>query len=284
MQQNNIIIKNEYLTVIINKIGAEIVSIKVNDDTEIIHQSDMFWNGSAPVLFPICGKLYDGNLRIGGVKYPLKPHGFARDSEFNLMEFTEDLAVFSLISNEETKKIYPYDFELIITYKLLGKSIDVSYEIINDSKETMYFSIGSHEGYNCMSGLKNYVIEFETEERAVPYSDSDCSFDFSDGAIKTIKLSDELFTGSRSIIFKNPTSNALTLKSIDGKEKIRVEYEGFSYLVIWTKPNTQFVCIEPWCGMGEFDGFPKDISEKEGIEAIEENGQFEIHHIITIGE
>ena len=84
--------------------------------------------------------------------------------------------------NEETKKIYPYDFELIITYKLLGKSIDVSYEIINDSKETMYFSIGSHEGYNCMSGLKNYVIEFETEERAVPYSDLDCSFNFSDGA------------------------------------------------------------------------------------------------------
>ncbi len=283
MSREFVIIKNEYLTVKINKAGAEITSIKDSDDNEIIHQGDMFWNRSAPVLFPICGKLYDGNLRINGKKYTLNPHGFARDSEFNLMEFTEDLAVFSLISSDETKKVYPYDFELIITYKLLGKSIDVSYEIINDSDEKMYFSIGSHEGYNCMSGLKNYILEFETEETAVPYSDSEGELGIPTGAIKTIELSDELFAGSRSIIFKNPTSNAITLKSKDGKEKIRVEYEGFGYLVIWTKPNTRFLCIEPWCGMGEFYNSPDDISKKEGIEAIDIGGQFERHHIITIG-
>ena len=104
----------------------------------------------------------------------------------------------------------------------------------------------------------------------------------SEGEIKTLKLSDELFDGSRSVIFKNPTSNALVLKNIDGSEKIRVEYEGFDYLVIWTKPNTQFVCIEPWCGMGEFYGFPEDISKKEGIQALPEGDTFERHHIITI--
>ncbi len=283
MTQDNVIIKNEYLTVTISKNGAEIKSIRTADDTEIIHQPDMFWKGSAPVLFPICGSLYDGNLRINKKKYKLNSHGFARNSRFNLMEFTEDLAVFSLVSNDETKVLYPYDFELLITYKLLGKAIDVSYEIINDSGETMYFSIGSHEGYNCMAGLKNYVIEFETPERAVPYSDIPGDLALPHNELKTIELSNELFADSRSVIFKNPTSSALVLKSKDGNEKIRVEYEGFTYLVIWTKPNTQFVCIEPWCGMGEFDGFPKDISEKEGIESIEANGHFERHHIISIG-
>lgn len=282
MTNSNVTLKNEYLTVVINSLGAEIKSIKAQNDEERIHQPDMFWQGSAPVLFPICGKLYDGNLRINKRKYKLNSHGFARNSEFNLMEFTDDIAVFSLLSNEETKKVYPYDFELIITYKLLGKSIDVSYEIINDSKETMYFSIGSHEGYNCMSGLKNYVIEFENEEVAVPYSDVEGDLCLPKSPIKTIMLSDELFTGSRSVIFKNPSSKALILKNIDGSEKIRVEYEGFEYLVIWTKPNTQFLCIEPWCGMGEFYKFPDDISTKEGIQSIEDGGQFEIHHIITI--
>ena len=282
MTNSNVTLKNEYLTVVINSLGAEIKSIKAQNDEERIHQPDMFWQGRAPVLFPICGKLYDGNLRINKRKYKLNSHGFARNSGFNLMEFTDDIAVFSLLSNEETKKVYPYDFELIITYKLLGKSIDVSYEIINDSKETMYFSIGSHEGYNCMSGLKNYVIEFENEEVAVPYSDVEGDLCLPKSPIKTIMLSDELFTGSRSVIFKNPSSKALILKNIDGSEKIRVEYEGFEYLVIWTKPNTQFLCIEPWCGMGEFYKFPDDISTKEGIQSIEDGGQFEIHHIITI--
>lgn len=282
MPSNLVMLKNEYITVTIDSFGAEIKSIKDEKGEERIHQPDMFWQGSAPILFPICGKLYDGNLRINKKKYKMNPHGFARNSEFNLMEFTEDLAVFSLISNEETRKEYPYDFELLITYKLLGKSVDVSYEIINDSKETMYFSIGAHEGYNCMSGLKNYVMEFENPEKAVPYSDVDADLGIPEGEIETLPLSDELFERSRSIIFKNPTSGAVTLKNIDGNEKIRVEYEGFDYLVIWSKPNTQYVCIEPWCGMGEFKEFPKDISVKEGIRSIEEGGQFEIHHIITI--
>lgn len=283
MTENIVMLKNEFLTVCINSLGAEIASIKTIDDEEIIHQPDMFWQGSAPVLFPICGKLFDGNLRINKKKYKLNPHGFARNSEFNIMEFTEDLAVFSLISNEETKMVYPYDFELIITYKLLGKSIDISYEVINDSEETMYFSIGSHEGYNCMSGLKNYRLEFENKETAVPYSDINADLGLNGGDIDVIELSDELFERSRSIIFKNPTSKAVVLKNIDNSEKVRVEYDGFDYLVIWTKPNTQFVCIEPWCGMGEFETFPKDISVKEGIQSLACGEQFERHHIITIG-
>lgn len=282
MNENTVIINNEYLTVKISTFGAEIKSILDFYGEERIHQADMFWKGSAPVLFPICGKLYDGNLRINKKKYKLNSHGFARDSEFEIIEFTDDMAVFSLVSTEETKKQYPYDFELIITYKLLGKAIDVSYVVINRSENEMFFSIGSHEGYNCMSGLNSYLIEFETEECAKPYSDVEGELPLPTSPIKSFNLSDELFDSSRSIIFKNPTSNVLFLKSKDGKEKIRVEYEGFDYLVIWSKPNTQFVCIEPWCGMGEFYGFPKDISEKEGIKKLNANSQFEIHHIITI--
>lgn len=282
MTQNTVALNNEYLSVKISTLGAEIISITDIYGEERIHQPDMFWKGSAPILFPICGKLYDGNLRINKKKYQMNAHGFARNSIFELVEFTDDIAVFSLVSNEETKKQYPYDFELIITYKLLGKTIDVSYEIINDGKETMYFSIGAHEGYNCMSGLGNYIIEFENEEDAAPYSDVECTLPLPKSPIKSFSLSDELFDASRSIIFKNHTSGALYLKNKDGSEKIRVEYEGFDYLVIWSKPNTQFVCIEPWCGMGEFYGFPKDIALKEGIQSLEEGGQFEKHHLITI--
>ena len=283
MSLQNICLKNEFLTVKINTLGAEMTSIQTPDGEEKLHQPDMvFWNGRAPVLFPICGTPIGDKITVDGKEYSMNEHGFAKDSEFNLMECSDDLAVFSLVSNDETKKVYPYDFELLITYKLLGKAIDVSYEVINDSKETMYFSIGSHEGYNCMSGLKNYILEFETPEAAIPYTDGDPDLGIPEGEIKTIELSDELFAGSRSVIFKNPTSNALWVKNKDGSEKIRVEYEGFDYLVIWTQPNTQFICIEPWCGMGEFYEFPKDISVKEGIQAIEEGCQFERHHIITI--
>lgn len=282
MAGNIVILKNEYLTVSIDSYGAEIKSIVSENGDERIHQSDMFWRGSAPVSFPICGSLYDGNLRIDKEKYPMSADGFSMVSDFDIMEFTDDLAVFSLVSNDETLKVYPYEFELIVTYKLLGRSIDVSYEVINDGTKNMYFSIGCSEAYNCMSGLNSYAIEFETEESSVPYSDIEDDFSFANGSIKSFSLSDELFKDSRSVIFKNPASNALILKSKDSSEKIRVEYEGFSHLAIWAKPNTQFVCIKPWCGMSEFDSSPDDISDKEGIIELMPKEQFEIHHIITL--
>ena len=160
MSLDNVCIKNEFLTVTIKTLGAELTSIKDAKGTERLHQPDMvFWNGQAPVLFPVCGTPRDKKIISKGKEYQMGSHGFARHCEFNLMECTEDLAVFSLISNDETKKQYPFDFELIITYKLLGNSIDVSYEIINDGNDEMYFSIGSHEGYNCLEGLSEYEID-----------------------------------------------------------------------------------------------------------------------------
>ena len=42
-------------------------------------------------------------------------HGFARDSEFEFLSKTENSISFILKSNDETLKVYPYDFEFIVT-------------------------------------------------------------------------------------------------------------------------------------------------------------------------
>ena len=138
MTSDNVFLKNEFLTVVIKPLGAEIISIKDADDVERLHQPDMvFWNGQAPILFPWCGKMIDTKFVHNDKEYELKQHGIARESMFDLLEQTEDLAVLSRLSNEDTKKVYPFDFELIVTYKLLGNSIDVSYEVLNGGKEDM---------------------------------------------------------------------------------------------------------------------------------------------------
>ena len=166
MDSISVNLKNEFLTVTISSYGAEITSIKDANDKEYLHQKDMiFWNRQAPILFPVCSNLINNEISINSVTYTIMPHGFVMNKDFNLMECTEDLAVFSFVSDEETKEMYPYDFELIITYKLLGKSLDVSYEVINDSDGDMYFSIGAHEWYECLEGIENYEIHFEKEEK-----------------------------------------------------------------------------------------------------------------------
>ena len=287
MSLDNVCIKNEFLTVNIKTLGAELTSIKDSNGEERLHQPDMvFWNGQAPVLFPICGTPKDKKIIADGKEYEMGSHGFARHCEFNLMECNEDLAVFSLISNEETKKKYPFDFELIITYKLLGNSIDVSYEIINDGDDEMYFSIGSHESYNCLEGLGEYEIHFEKEEPIKPYIFENHripqeNLTTVDGH-SVLSLSDNLFEDAVTVVYEKPESDFVYLVNKTEDKKIRVEFEGFTNLFIWTQPGSQFVCIEPWCGMADGPDASLDIKEKVDIMTLESGGHYENHHIISI--
>lgn len=287
MSLQNVCLKNEFLTVRINSLGAEMTSIQNTDGEEFLHQDDMiFWNDHAPVLFPVCGTPIDDKITIDGISYPMPSHGFARHSEFDIMESNDDMAVFSLVSNDETRKQYPYEFELIITYKLLGKAIDISYEVINDSKKDIYFSIGSHEGYILLDGLSEYEIHFEKQESKKPYIfetglTPDESISTQDGH-SVLKLSDELFKDSITVVYEAPDSDAVYLKRKDGNDMIRVEFEHFDNLLIWSCPMAQFVCIEPWCGMAESGEAPADISDKQSIQMLSPGEQFERHHIITI--
>lgn len=287
MSLDNICIKNEFLTVKINTYGAEITSIKASDGIERLHHPDMvFWNRQAPILFPICGRPRDKKISVGGTDYRMPNHGFAINSEFNLMECTEDLAVFSLVSNDETKKIYPFDFELIVTYKLLGNSIDVSYEVINDGKDNMYFSIGSHEGYICIEGLKEYEIHFEKEEPQKPYIfetnlTPEDNLSVSDGH-SVVKLNDKLFENSVTLVYEKPESEYVYLVHKSQGKKARVEFGDFTNLFIWTQPGSQFVCIEPWCAMADKGDVSHEISEKKDIITLEAGGHYENHHIITL--
>ncbi len=287
MASDNIFLKNENLTIVIKPLGAEIISIKDADDVERLHQPDMvFWNGQAPILFPFCGRMRDNKFLYEDKEYELSQHGFARDSLFELLEQTEDLAVFSLLSNEKTKEMYPFDFELIVTYKLLGNSIDVSYEVLNDGECDMYFGIGSHESYNCVDGLGEYEIHFEKEETSKPHI---CGTEIiPEENITTIdghtvlSLSDNLFEDKRTVMCEKPESQFVYLVRKKEGKKIRVDFEDFPYLLFWTPPGSQFVCIESWSTCPDCDSSSYKINEKKDIVCLEPNGHFEAHHIISI--
>ena len=37
------------------------------------------------------------------------------------------------------------------------------------------------------------------------------------------------------------------------------------YLGVWSKPGADFVCIEPWHGITDPEGFSGDFTEKPGV-------------------
>ena len=68
---------------------------------------------------------------INGEWYEMKRHGVARHEEFTVTEQGEDYVTLQLTANEETKKQYPFDFVLTVSYYLTGSSITTKFTVKN---------------------------------------------------------------------------------------------------------------------------------------------------------
>ena len=50
-----------------------------------------------------------------------------------------------------------------------------------------------------------------------------------------------------ALIMKGITSHKISLKNkATGKTLLTMDFTGFPYLAIWSKPGAPFICIEPW--------------------------------------
>ena len=102
----NYVLQNDYLSVQVTSLGAELQSIKsTKTNTEYLWQGNPeFWGGRATVIFPFCGRLFEEKYTHQGKVYQMGLHGLLRKREYELKEQTEDKISFVYKSNEETKE------------------------------------------------------------------------------------------------------------------------------------------------------------------------------------
>ena len=81
----------------------------------------------------------------------------------------------------------------------------------------------------------------------------------------TLFARDALFADD-AVILDAPHSRGL-IYGAPGTPNLRVEWD-LPQLGIWTKPGAHYVCIEPWAGIADPEGFTGDIFTKPGIVAI----------------
>lgn len=279
------VIKNECLTVTIKSKGAEIKSVKNNNGVEFMWEADpKFWGFSAPILFPICGGLREDKFFYQGKEYTLTKHGYAKLSEFEVESVCENEAVFLLRSNEETKKCYPFDYEFRAKYTLDKNSLKVSYEVTNLTDGEMYTDFGGHEAYACPGGIGGYSVIFDEKENLDAACLEGNHFNYETHRVgentNTLALNDEFFK-TDALAFLNLKSRGVVLAANDGSRKIRVDYPGHPYVLLWTTYTAPYLCIEPWVGMPDRVDANQQITDKEGIIKIEKDGKFERIHTIT---
>jgi len=285
--------KNEMLT---SEFGGELLSLKI-DGIERIHQGEkckdengnVFWKRHCPVLFPIVGKLKNNKTIINEKVYEMSQHGFARDQEFELVEKSDNIHSYVLKSNEYTKTIYPFDFELYNIYYLDKNKLTVKYKVSNTGNSEMPFSIGSHPGFKIdekdLKGEK-YYLEFEKEENEIKFLSLD------DGLVKKgyiknllidkkrINLNSYTFENDAIIMENIASKNIYLYNKTENKKVLSVNFEQFPYLGLWSKPNAPFLCIEPWFSIADSVETNGVFMEKRNILTLKPKETFKCEYTV----
>ena len=141
-------IQNEFLTVRVEDLGAQLSSIQAPDGTEYLWQGDPdIWARRAPILFPFIARLRENTYYLDGQPYAISTHGFARDMVFSLVEQGEDHISLLLTDTPETREVYPFSFSLTVTYTLEKNRLKKSHRVENRSQRDMYYELGAHDGF-----------------------------------------------------------------------------------------------------------------------------------------
>jgi galactose mutarotase-like enzyme len=286
-------LENELCRIAVDTHGAELHSFVRKDlnGLEYIWPAEAaHWNRHAPVLFPIVGRLPQDTYQYRGQDYRLTQHGFARDQEFRLLHQGPAELTFELRDTEATRRHYPFAFALRISYRLAGPTLTIGWEVENPGADELLFSIGAHPAFRCPllpeETFEDYEFVFDQPVTLQRH--------LLDGGLltghtapvleqqTTLPLSYALFAQD-ALVFKHFDFTHLTLRSRRSGRAVRVRFDGFPYLGLWTKgPGAPFVCIEPWHGIASATTGSRELADKEGILHLRPGQQFSTSHSITV--
>lgn len=282
------------LEIVTSPIGAELTSIKYNSE-ERLHQGEsvldkegkVFWKRHAPVLFPIVGSLKNNTTYIDGKKYEMSQHGFARDMVFDIVNISEREHTYVLKYNEDTLKMYPYKFELYISYIIEDNKLTIIYKVKNLDIRPIYFGIGGHPAF--IIDLKNnkYKVEFENEENNIKFSQLDAGLI----SYKNNYINNSLMSNNRCIEIRKDTfsHDAIIMSGLSSRklrlyenniEKLEFEFGQFKYLSLWSKKNAPFLCIEPWQTTADYTDSNQDFTLKKDNIKLEVNEEYKCSYSI----
>lgn len=285
-------ISNDKITIQVDSMGAELKSLKdVATGREYMWNGDpQYWKRTSPVLFPLVGSLKDGVYRLDGQEYPMGQHGFARDMEFQLKSQSAHEIWFTLESNEDTLRKYPYPFLLELGYELREKTVAVKWNVKNPGQKRMYFSIGGHPAFLCPieEGTKqtDYRIRLDVPEKVVV---STLCGPLAAG--KSVELSlekgeipvtEHLFDKD-ALVIEHDQAHSVALVKPDGEAYLTVTFDA-PLFGIWSPPKKQapFICIEPWYGRCDRVDFAGDWTEREWGQRLEAEETFAVEYQIMI--
>ncbi len=274
MTQDLVTIGSDALTAQINPLGAELWSLTDAAAREYMTDADpAFWDRRAPLLFPVVGELAGGQLRVDGVAHDLPRHGFARTSQFDLVEHAADQVRFRLTDSAQTRAAYPFAFALDMAFRVTGWRLDMVASVHNPGAAALPFSFGYHPAFawplpgaadkraHCLTFERNEPQPVRRVDRAtgvlLPHSEP------TPVEGRDLLLDSALFEAD-AVIWTELHSRALRYHA-PGGAALDIAFPDTPMLGLWQVPGARYICIEPWQGHADPQGFAGDFTAKPGL-------------------
>lgn len=280
-------IRSERLSASIRLHGAELCSLRDEaSGREFLWQGDpSVWDGQSPLLFPVIGRVKGGKYLFGDRECEMPMHGFVRSMEFEAESFSDDRLCLLLRDTPETRRAYPFPFELRVELSFDGDTLIISHRVRNTGHEDMPFCIGAHPGFFCADGDRLLLDAPETltlhqlDPTANLLSPAAAHYEVQDGIIP---LQSGLFAHD-ALMFSGVKSRSMTLSRQDGSS-VRVEYGEAPCVGVWSR-NTEslhYVCIEPWYGMDDSTEATGIFTDKPWCQTVRPGEEFLFPVRITV--
>jgi galactose mutarotase-like enzyme len=233
-----------------------------------------------------------GEIEVNGKQFPLGRHGFARFEKFSILAQRANSIRFQLLPNAETLKGFPFQFVFETEYTIAGNTIHQSFLVKNTDQVPFAFQLGGHPAFAVPCGQYG------------EYSDHSIVLDKKGDFARHLLTKGGLFSGEKrpfmqdtdrfdlyhdlfaedAIVFKNEGISEASLVNKRTGKYVKMRFEGFPHLGVWSVPGAGYVCIEPWIGCADDDGGTNDLFKKDHAIVLQPAETFSAEFSIEIGE
>lgn len=287
-------LKHGSISAVVDSHGAELISLKDGSGKEYIWQGDPnYWAGRNPHLFPIVGALPNDTIQFDGKPYKMGRHGFARNSEFSVVEQTEDSIVFELLESDSTLQVYPFRFCFRIRHQLTDNGFFTQFEVSNPGSVDLPFCVGGHTAFNCPMNdgaqFADYRLVFDQIENAHAHTPitgglmSDTSTEHTLPNTDTLPLEHAVYERVDTLIFSNLCSTGVKLLGPDG-HGVHMDFSDFPMIAFWTAgaKKAPYICLEPWHGCASFDTESGEFTDKRHCITLAPGQSKALRYTVTI--
>ncbi|MEZ4743890.1 MAG: hypothetical protein R3B45_15835 [Bdellovibrionota bacterium] len=288
---------------ILPSLGGTVTSLKLLTPDELLFQLDWqnlttpstenpsknLWpGGGIPILFPFAGRVWTennkGHYRWDGIEFPMPIHGFQyHQSQPVIEQPTNNKLILTYRYLESTLAVYPWKYELAITYKLEKNQFTITLNISNFGKTStkttnsnkplsdnqyteqnhiMPISPGFHPYFkldHSLADSRNHCQIAITDRRFHHVTEDGGAGKLSNNFLKPPYEAKNPFFQNLILAKKELLNNLdqVSLIDITKGTNLTLVSNSMPFWVLWGLADKNFYCLEPWTS------FPNAVSSRE---------------------